>query len=292
MRVHDLMNSNIVTLRRESTLAEIYAIMMQYQQSDFPVVDSEFRLVGMLYQENILKAIFGKFRRSGGDVKNAEEFAELVPFRELGATLRADHMMVADEKGIPLDSDIVRAGAVMEARKVRHLAVLSQDRVVGMISESEIFMQLMRLAGAAFAAEKKTPSAAMLPPAASSAPSSLDPDPKEQERRRFSRRKVEMKIAYKPTDSEGKSGAAAGKICFCLNLSPGGMLLVLSEDLAPNQMVDVAFNLPGLERPIRRLARIVRVTPGNEPGMYHAGILFLVLSVDETAAIARYLQSL
>ncbi len=296
MLVRDLMDSNIVTLRRESLLPEIYAVMVQYRQSDFPVVDGEGRLVGMLYEESILRPLFEEFKRSGGNIPDYQEFQSLVDFKALSA-IRADQIMVRDETGVAVDSDLVRAGAVMAARKVRHLTVLSQGRVVGMISDRRIFMELMRAAGAVIPLDgppvPQTPQAAP-PKPEKKLPGSAPPLAKipEDERRRFSRRAVEMKIAYKLTDADGKASHAQGRLCFCLNLSPGGMMLLLGEALPLKQMIDVAFELPGAKAPIKRLARITRMERGNEPGMYHAGIMFLVLSLEETAAIRAYLESL
>ena len=76
MLVRDLMDTGIVTLRRESTLAEIYAVMTQYRQSDFPVVDGDYRLVGMLYEEATLRPLFEEFKRSGGQIPDLAEFVQ------------------------------------------------------------------------------------------------------------------------------------------------------------------------------------------------------------------------
>lgn len=285
MKVRDLMNSEIVTLRRETELMEIFAVMLQYKQNDFPVVDGDYRLVGMLYEENISKPIFERFRkRAGGEAPDYASFQVLMDEGEFTG-IRADQMMSSEDSGVAMDVDIVRAGAIMSARKVRHLAVIADDRVVGMISDSSIFLQLMRLAGAQterHAAESKDSKLSAPPPV----------PPSVHERRKFERQATSLKVAYKLADMRGKTLSMTGHFCNCINVSLGGMLLDVDELLPLKQLIVMAFEIPGSGVPIKRLARVTRVLPGDAPGHYQMGIMFLALSVEETMVMEQLLKTL
>ncbi len=290
MKVRELMNSDIVTLRSETELTEIYAVMMQYKQSDFPVVNGDYQLVGMLHEENILKPLFEQFRKKGGDVPNYSDFTSLMQNSEFSG-ICAVQIMSPDETGVPLDLDIVRAGAIMAARKVRHLAVIADERVVGMISDSAIFLQLMRLASDPAVVSKETMKArAVL--------GTLKIEDVEKsgrpagERRKFERLDATMKVAYKRADAEGKTLQVASHFCTCLNVSLGGMLLEVDENLPLKHLVVMAFEIPGSGVPIKRLARVSRITPAAMQGCYKAGVMFLALSVQETAAMQQLLKTL
>jgi CBS domain-containing protein len=289
MRVRDLMNSDIVTLRRETELTEICAVMLQYNQNDFPVVNGEYELVGMLYEENILKPLFEQFRKKSGDVPNYADFKSLMMNSEFSG-VRADQMMSPDEAGVALDLDIVRAGAIMSARKVRHLAVIADQRVVGMISDSAIFLQLMQLAG-----QRPQGQAGLKPsekPLVVSKAADFEKKTPVGERRKFERLKTTIKVAYKLADAEGKTLQGTGRFCLCLNVSLGGMLLEIDEPLPLRHLIVMAFEIPGSGVPIKRLARVSRVLPGETSGHHRTGIMFLALSVEETKAMQQLLITL
>jgi len=283
------MSSEIVTLRCETELTEIYAVMLQYNQQDFPVVNGSYQLVGMLYEENISKPLFEYFRKKSGDVPNYSDFKSLMQDSEFSG-IRADQMMTADETGVPMDLDIVRAGAIMSARKVRHLAVIADDRVVGLISDSVIFLQLMKLASDQADPLKAGPQTETIQ--MSPAKSPLENRPAVGEKRKFERLNTAIKIAYKLADAEGKTLQMTGRFCTCLNVSLGGMLLEVDELLPLKHLIVMAFEIPGSGVPIKRLARVSRVSPGVTPGHYQTGVMFLALSVKETSAMQQLLITL
>jgi len=292
MNVRDLMNSDIVTLRRETELTEICAVMLQYNQKDFPVVNGEYNLVGMLYEENILKPLFEQFRKKSGEAPNYANFKALMESSEL-SSIRADQMMSPDESGVPMDLDVVRAGAIMSARKVRHLAVIADERVVGMISDGAIFLQLMRLAGNH--PEELTASGTLKGGLRGKEAASRVQQVSSggaEERRKFSRLRTALKVAYKLADAEGKILPMTGRFCICINVSLGGMLLEVDELLPLKHLIVMAFEIPGSGVPIKRLARVSRVGAGAAPGHYQTGVMFLALSVGETAAMEALLKTL
>lgn len=288
VKARELMNSDIVTLRCETELSEIYAVMLQYDQTDFPVVNGDYQLVGMLHEENILKPFFTEFRKKSGEMPNYSDFKSLMQNSEFSG-VRADQMMTSDHEGIPLDLDIVRAGALMSARKTRHLAVVADGRVVGMISDSSIFLHLMSLAH-----DPESTAEGGLSLNQPLKKSRLSPENSANlpvgDRRKFKRMKAAIQVAYKLADTEGKVQSMAGFFCRCMNVSLGGMMLELHERLALKQLVVLAFEIPGSGIPIRRLARVSRVLPAE--GCYQTGVMFLALSVDETAAMQRLLITL
>ncbi|MBP9866039.1 MAG: CBS domain-containing protein, partial [Candidatus Omnitrophica bacterium] len=247
----ELMDASVVTLRRDTTLSEIYAVMNQYQQTDFPVVDADLHLVGMLYEENILKAINDSFQAVDG---NLPMFSEAVRHAARVSNMRAEEIMTPDIGWVSTETDIAKIAAVLAEKKVRCLPVYGDGHVLGVVSERAIFMELLKQG----LELKKIPDSGYR--------AALKKNQAITERRRYARKPVSFKLAYKPTDAQGSPMVQQGKIAKCLNLSPGGMLVTVAEASKEDDIIDLAFEVPLSGTVIRRLARVTRVMPAQEGG--------------------------
>ena len=63
------------------------------------------------------------------------------------------------------------------------------------------------------------------------------------------------------------------------------------ESFDKDDVLDAAFEIPGSQLPIRRLARVTWSAAGAR-GQYQLGLFFLALSVHESAALDAYLKTL
>jgi len=286
MNVGNLMETAVVTLRRDSTLAEIYAVMSQYHQTDFPVVDENAQLIGMLYEEDIRKALKGMFQPTDS---NLTEFAEAARRTVHALNLRAEEMMTPAIGWVNTETTIGKVAAVMDEKNVRCLPVFGSGRVVGIISERAIFMGLLKQG----LTIKKTQGGPLK--AESSAQEKMIAEKRRHPRKpasfKLAYKPVSFQLNYKPTDVYGNPSSQQARIARCINLSVGGMLIHVSEASQEDDVVDLAFEIPLSGDPIRRLARVTRsvFAPG---GGFQLGLVFLALSVQETTALANYLKSL
>lgn len=285
MNAGNLMDPTVITLRRDATLSEIYAVMSQSRQTDFPVIDAESQLVGMLYEEDLLKALEPAFQNSteGGD-----GFTESAKCAVQSLTLRAEEMMTPALGWVSTETEISKLALVMREKKVRCLPVFGSGKVIGLVTERAIFMALLQQSIKMKQARMMTPAA--LPTSAASM----------KERRRHPRKgtsfklaykKVSLKLSYKPTDAFGNSAAEQARIAKCLNLSVGGMLVQADEPFDADDVLDVAFEIPFSKVAIRRLARVTRCM-SHSAGHYQLGLFFLALSIQEIAALDAYLKTL
>lgn len=277
MNAGSLMETAIVTLRRDSLLAEIYAVMNRHRQADFPVVDTDARLVGMVYEESILKVLNASFPAMDSPLADVQDVAR----RTASAlSLRAEEIMTPAISWVSTETDIGKVAAVMVEKGVRCLPVFGDGRVLGMISERAIFMELLKQG----VELKGSPSVAALEPPQSQ-------DLAISEKRLYPRKPVLFKLAYKLTDVRGTPMDSPGRIARCRNLSLGGMLVHVSETVNQEDVLDLAFEIPSFETPIRKLARVVRIVSVPEGGL-GLGLMFLALSDQEMAALSHYLKYL
>lgn len=76
----------------------------------------------------------------------------------------------------------------------------------------------------------------------------------------------------------------------CENISGTGMLLKTSSRRRPGSLLDLQFTLPGIDRPIRIKAAVVRMTTFGREDFTGLGVRFLSFSGDGQYRLERFLQ--
>jgi CBS domain-containing protein len=281
MLVRYVMDRKVVMVREEATLEEVYILMRRYHLHDFPVVDTDANLKGMLYAPDLLKALYPKMQAlEQGMLENAdmEDIAHYSKNKLVSKVMRKKVMHVTG------DEHLLKVGAKMLEQNVTRVPVTRDGKVVGLISEQQIFHEVM------------SQSVKKLPPM-EDVELTLDGSEPEGEdekgKRKFKRVALEMLMAYKLTNAGEKGPAMAkGSLAQVMNMSAGGFLIRTKEKLPLQEMVDTAFDLFKKDQPIKRLCRIVRCVPAREPGNYDIGLMLLAVNPEEREQISQYLTDL
>ncbi|MCK4851608.1 MAG: PilZ domain-containing protein [Candidatus Omnitrophica bacterium] len=94
------------------------------------------------------------------------------------------------------------------------------------------------------------------------------------DRRRFIRISEHHLLRYRVIDKDEE-------MSFTRNISVGGVLFHCREQLPQGSMIELDMNLPPYSRPIRAMAKVLRVEPLRKVGGFDIGVEFV--SVDEDA---------
>ena len=116
MLVREVMNRNIVTAKPEITLKEAAKVMSEMHIGCLIIYANE-KILGIITSSDILKAVAGD--------------------REPNATYAAD-VMTKDVKTISPDKDLASAAETMAKYKIKKLPVVSDGKLVGLITTSDI----------------------------------------------------------------------------------------------------------------------------------------------------------
>ena len=116
MKVSDVMTKAVVMDSSEETLAEAAARMREQQTGSLLVMDSE-RLLGIFTERDLLKAV-----ASGLDPKQA--------------TIK--DIMTTDLVTVEPSTTLREAAHIMASKWIRHLPVVDQEKVVGVISQRDL----------------------------------------------------------------------------------------------------------------------------------------------------------
>ena len=111
--VADAMRSEFIAVAPEDTLGEVAERMVEEKKGGAVVVMDYGRMIGILTERDLLRAMAGRVHTSEARVRE---------------------WMTADPVTVPPDTPLDEASQLMLDRNFRHLPVVDADRVAGVVS--------------------------------------------------------------------------------------------------------------------------------------------------------------
>lgn len=147
MRAHQIMTRHVITVATGAPIVEAANSMLQNHISGLPVVDDAGKLVGIVSQGDFIRrAEIGTQRKRGrwlklllGPGKVASDFVH-ERGRKVGEIMTLDPCTVTEDATL---EDVVR---LMEQNNVKRLPVMRGDRLVGIVTRSNILQAVAELA--------------------------------------------------------------------------------------------------------------------------------------------------
>jgi CBS domain-containing protein len=130
--VRDWMTATPVTITPRTSLSEAHRLMKQKKVRRLPVVD-DGKLVGIVALSDVLEA-----EPSGATTLSIYELNYLL------AELKVDKIMKHNVITVKPDATIRDAASIMLEHKIGGLPVLEDGKLVGIITESDIFRMIVR----------------------------------------------------------------------------------------------------------------------------------------------------
>ena len=131
MRVRDLMQPDVVTLRSADTLDLADDIMRLGRIRHLPVVDDGGRVVGILSQRDLFRAALSSLLQLGRRAE--QEFLAKVP---VGAAMTPGVFTIGP------DASVRSAVRLMLDRKIGCLPVVADGKLIGLLGESDCLRHL------------------------------------------------------------------------------------------------------------------------------------------------------
>jgi CBS domain-containing protein len=147
MRAHQIMTRQVITVGQDTAIVEAARIMLQNHISGLPVVSASGKLVGIVSEGDFLRrAEIGTGRKHSrwlkfllGPGSAAADFVH-EQGRKVGEVMTPDPFTVTEDT---LLADIVQ---LMEKHHVKRLPVMRGDRIVGLVSRSNLLQAVAGLA--------------------------------------------------------------------------------------------------------------------------------------------------
>jgi CBS domain-containing protein len=147
MRAHQIMTRPVITVAPETTIVEAANIMLQRHVSGLPVVDKASKLVGIISEGDFIRrSEIGTQRKRGRFLKfilgSGKEAADFV--HEHGRKIA--EIMTPEPLTIDEETDLEKIVELMEKNGVKRLPVMRGDKLVGIVSRSNLLQAVASLA--------------------------------------------------------------------------------------------------------------------------------------------------
>jgi CBS domain-containing protein len=157
MRASDIMTRQVITIDADSTVADAAKRMLESHISGMPVVDKQGRVVGIISEGDLLRrSEMNTAKDSGGRRQSwwlslfAGPFAEQSEERAESYTKEHSRLVrdVMTHNVITVDGDASLENVVstMESRRIKRVPVVSDHRIVGIISRANLMRVLTSVA--------------------------------------------------------------------------------------------------------------------------------------------------
>ncbi len=111
----------VITVTPHQTVASVVKVLTENRIGAAPVIDHEGRLAGIISERDIIRAM--------------SQHAEAV------LTLPAEHLMTRDVRTCTSESELVELMQEMTLRRIRHLPVIQDGKLHGIVSIGDVVKQ-------------------------------------------------------------------------------------------------------------------------------------------------------
>lgn len=141
LTVADIMASEVVTVSPDDPLKKVANIMFKHNFDGVPVVDSEGKLLGDVSGKELLRSALPDYEKLIANRPELEPFENLLRREE---SLKVNDIMRRDITTISETALVVEAAAMMLVRNIERIMVIRNERLVGIISASDIISKIIR----------------------------------------------------------------------------------------------------------------------------------------------------
>lgn len=144
LRAKDVMTSPVITVRPDSTVKDIAALMLSHHISGLPVVTAEGELVGIVTEADLLYKESGPRQHDTGFLKGLPPFGKTVDTAKKAGGLVAGDLMTATVITVEEDTLLHEVAALMVRRKINRVPVTRAGRLVGIVSRADVLRAFVR----------------------------------------------------------------------------------------------------------------------------------------------------
>ncbi|MCC7103534.1 MAG: CBS domain-containing protein [Chloroflexi bacterium] len=147
MRARDIMTRDVVTVRRDTPVREVLALLIAHRISGVPVVDDHQRILGIISEGDLILRERALRRRTG----NAFLFQQLFgDHAKLAEEYRKAHGRVAREVmtrqviSCPPSAPVEEIAHIMAEKRIKRVPIVEDDRLVGLVSRADVVKVAMQ----------------------------------------------------------------------------------------------------------------------------------------------------
>src|SRR6516165_2215652 len=143
MKASDVMTRDVITVERETSVADVIRLMLENNVSGLPVLD-DGKVVGILTEGDLLR------RSETGTEKQRPRWLEMLmgPGRMAGEYVRThgrkvEAIMTTDLISVTGDTPLDEVVGLMERRRIKRVPVVEGDALIGIVSRADLLRSLL-----------------------------------------------------------------------------------------------------------------------------------------------------
>ncbi|RJR14637.1 CBS domain-containing protein [Candidatus Microgenomates bacterium] len=143
--VKQLMRPQVLTIKPQTTLSEVWQILSKRHVHALPVVDKNKILLGIVSEEDVLETLFPGYKEMSYGFPSTEDEEEMSDKLQEMRDVRAEKFMNVRVIFTKPNTNIMRALSRMLVNRVRQLPVVNdENQVIGIISKADIVRGLLK----------------------------------------------------------------------------------------------------------------------------------------------------
>lgn len=145
MLVRDIMSQSVVTIAKGATWRQVAETLLNHRISGAPVVDEVGRVIGVVSEKDVFRAIYPTYREWYEGPHAFTDFLALEEEARRAPEKRVEEFMTTRLVEVTPDTPILRVGALMVASGIHRVPVIDRGALVGMVSRRNIFRAILRV---------------------------------------------------------------------------------------------------------------------------------------------------
>jgi CBS domain-containing protein len=142
MKVKEVMKKSVITVSKDTTIKECGDLLEKHDINGVPVTDNG-RVVGVITRADIFKSILPRYPEIFEEERYLMDFEYIEERIDRISKLRVHDLMGTPAMTLDQDTPLVKAGSIMVLRKVKQMPVMDKDKLVGIISLTDICRNLL-----------------------------------------------------------------------------------------------------------------------------------------------------
>jgi CBS domain-containing protein len=115
-KAKDIMSRDVATIKKDAAVKDVIRLLVEHKITGLPVVDEDMYLLGMVTEKDVLKTLY----EAGG------------------RSTSVSHLMTTDVISFNEDEPLISVYKCLVENNFRRLPILSEGRLVGIISRGDI----------------------------------------------------------------------------------------------------------------------------------------------------------
>jgi len=144
MKIKQVMVKKPITVKHNATLEQAAKVLVKNNISGAPVVNKSGKLVGIISEKDLFKAIYPNLKDIIQHVSLWLDRKRVRHNIEKKKDILIDKIMSREVITVKPDTPILKVGSIMLVKRIHRIPVVDKGKLVGIVSRRDIFRKMLK----------------------------------------------------------------------------------------------------------------------------------------------------